>query len=233
MKRRYPKLDALAVLTEKDRKRYSRYLREQIPVARIPNTVRDLGDVQADLSAKRVLAAGRLTRQKGYDRLIKTWEMIADRHPDWELRICGDGPGRKRLEGMIETRGLGDSITLAPAAKDLGAEMANASIFVLSSRWEGLPLVLLEAMSVGMGIVSFDCPTGPAEVIRDHENGLLIRPRKMAVLADGLSEMMSDEDLRRRCSEGAVATAREYSMDVVGPRWETLLEQAREKRSAV
>lgn len=232
-KRRYPGLDALAVLTEKDRKRYSRHLREQIPVARIPNTVRDLGGVQADLSAKRVLAAGRLTRQKGYDRLIKTWEMIADKHPDWELRICGDGPGRQKFEMMIEKRELGDSITLAPASKDLGAEMANASIFVLSSRWEGLPLVLLEAMSVGMGIVSFDCPTGPAEVVKDHMNGLLIRPRKMAVLADGLSEMMSDEDLRRRCAAGAVETAREYSMDVVGPRWETLLKEARAKHAAV
>jgi glycosyltransferase involved in cell wall biosynthesis len=233
IKRLYPKLDALTVLTEKDRKRYAKHLRSRVQVARIPNTVRDLGDVQADLSAKRILTAGRFTRQKGYDRLIKTWEMIADKHPDWELRICGEGPWQEKLELMIERRGLGDSVTLAGPSKDLGAEMAQASIFVLSSRWEGLPLVLIEAMSVGMAIVSFDCPTGPAEVVDDHVNGLLIRPRKMEVLAAGLSEMMSSEELRRRCAAGAVETAREYSMDVVGPRWESVLNEAREKHAAV
>jgi glycosyltransferase involved in cell wall biosynthesis len=232
IKRLYPKLDALAVLTEKDRKRYARHLRKRVEVARIPNTVRDLGDVRADLSAKRILTAGRFTRQKGYDRLIKTWEMIADKHPDWELRICGKGPWQNKLELMIERRGLGGSVTLAGPSTDLGAEMAQASIFVLSSRWEGLPLVLIEAMSVGMAIVSFDCPTGPAEVVDDHVNGLLIRPRKMEVLAAGLSEMMSDEELRRRCAAGAVETAREYSMELVGPRWESLLAEAREKHAA-
>jgi glycosyltransferase involved in cell wall biosynthesis len=232
IKRLYPKLDTLTVLTEKDRKRYGKHLRGAVPVARIPNTVRDLGDVKADLSAKRVLTAGRFHRQKGYDRLIKTWEMIADKHPDWELRICGEGPWQEKLELMIERRGLGGSVTLAGPSKDLGAEMAQASIFVLSSRWEGLPLVLIEAMSVGMAVVSFDCPTGPAEVIDDHVNGLLIRPRKMEVLAAGLSEMMSSEELRRRCAAGAVETAREYSMDVVGPRWESVLSEAREKHAA-
>jgi glycosyltransferase involved in cell wall biosynthesis len=230
VKRRYPALDALSVLTERDRDRYSRHLRARIPVVRIPNTVRDMGGVHADLSSKTVLAAGRLTRQKGYDRLVRAWAPVAEQHPDWHLRICGEGPMQAKLEGIIERLELQDSVTLAGPSKDLGAEMAKASIFVLSSRWEGLPLVLLEAMSVGMAVVSFDCPTGPADVVDDHRNGLLIRPRKVAMLTAGIEEMIEDEELRRRCSAGAVETAAGYSMDVVGPRWEAFLHDTWEQR---
>jgi glycosyltransferase involved in cell wall biosynthesis len=158
--------------------------------------------------------------------------MIAAEHPDWELKICGEGPWQGKLERMIEKRGLRGSVTLSEPAKDMGAEMSKASIFVLSSRWEGLPLVLLEAMSVGMGVVSFDCPTGPREVIEDHVNGLLIRPRKMEVLAAGLSEMMDDAELRRRCAERAIETAHDYSMEAVGPQWESFLRDAWERRAA-
>jgi glycosyltransferase involved in cell wall biosynthesis len=226
MKRRYRKLAALSVLTERDRKRYARHLGRRTEVVRMPNTVRDLGDVRADLSAKTVLTAGRFARQKGYDRLIKTWALVAPDHPDWQLRICGDGPAKPKIERLIAEHGLEDSVTLPGPAKNLGAEMARASIFVLSSRWEGLPLTLLEAMSVGMAVVSFNCPTGPADVIDDHSNGLLITPRTIANLAAGLHEMIEDEDLRRRCAAAAMETARDYSMDVVGPQWEALLREA-------
>jgi glycosyltransferase involved in cell wall biosynthesis len=232
IKRRYRKLSALAVLTKRDRWRYRQHLGERPRVVLVPNTVRDMGPVRADLSAKTVLAAGRYKKQKGFDRLIKSWELVAPSHPDWQLRIVGNGPWREKLEAMVEERGLGDSVTLAPPAHDMGAEMEKASIFALSSRWEGLPLVLLEAMSVGMGVVSIDCPTGPADVIDDHENGLLIRPRTFAALAAGLAEMMDDEELRRRCAARAIETAREYRMDVVGPQWEQVLARNWQRRPA-
>ena len=225
----YRKLTTLAVLTDRDRRRYRKHLERKVPVVRIPNAVRDMGGVRADLSAKTVLAAGRFARQKGYDRLIKSWALVAPEHPDWKLKICGNGPRQANLEQLIEEFGVGDSVTLAGPAKDMGAEMAKASIFALSSRWEGLPLVLLEAMSVGMGVVSFDCPTGPAELIDDHENGLLIKPKTIANFAAGLKEMIEDDELRRRCAAGAVETAAEYSMELLGPRWEETLETALER----
>jgi glycosyltransferase involved in cell wall biosynthesis len=187
--------------------------------------------VRADLDAKVVLAAGRLARQKGYDRLIHTWSTVVERHPDWHLRICGDGPDEEKLKRLIANRGLEEHVTLAGPAKDLGAEMARASIFALSSRWEGLPLTLLEAMSVGMAVVAFDCPTGPRAVVRDHENGLLIRPRKTERLAAGLIEMIESPELRARCAEAAEATAREYTIDAIGPQWEELLERAWARRA--
>jgi glycosyltransferase involved in cell wall biosynthesis len=229
MVREYRKLSVLSVLTKSDRRKYKEHLEQKVPVVRIPNAVRDPGETRADLSSKTVLAAGRLTRQKGFDRLIKAWEIVAPKHPDWTLRICGVGPKRRHLLWMIRARGLQDRIVLERAAHDLDAEMAKASIFALSSRWEGLPLVMLEAMSVGMAVVSFDCPTGPKDLIDDRENGLLVRPRTIANLAAGLDEMMSDEDLRRRCGAGAIETARGYSMDRLGAKWETTLERAWER----
>jgi glycosyltransferase involved in cell wall biosynthesis len=222
----YPKLATLSVLTERDRRRYKKHLGRRPPVVCIPNAARDMGEGRADLSAKVVLAAGRLVRQKGYDRLIKAWTLVAPEHPDWRLRIYGQGPKQERLEGLIAEHGLEDVVTLAGPSEDIGAEMAKASIFALSSRWEGLPMVLLEAMGVGMAVVSFDCPTGPADVIDDHQNGLLIRPRTIAAFAAGLDEMISSEDLRRRCAAGAMESMREYSMDVIGPQWEATLDAA-------
>ena len=177
MQLQYRKLATLSVLTKRDAWRYGQHLEKAPRVVSIPNTVRDMGGARADLTAKTVLAAGRLVRQKGYDRLIRTWVRVAPEHPDWRLVIYGEGPKRAWLEGLISRFGLEDVVTLPGPAEDLGAEMAKASIFVLSSRWEGLPLALLEAMGVGMAVVSFDCPTGPADVIDDHRNGLLIRPR--------------------------------------------------------
>jgi glycosyltransferase involved in cell wall biosynthesis len=226
----YRKLTTLAVLTERDRRRYRQHLERKVPVVRIPNAVRDMGGVRADLSAKTVLAAGRFARQKGYDRLIKSWSLVAPQHPDWKLKIYGNGPKQANLEALIEEHGLQESVSLEPPAKELGAEMAKASIFALSSRWEGLPLVLLEAMSVGMGVVSFDCPTGPAELIDDHRNGLLITPKTIANFAAGLNEMIEDEELRRRCAAAALETARGYSMSSIGPQWEETLERAWERK---
>jgi glycosyltransferase involved in cell wall biosynthesis len=227
MRLKYRRLATLSVLTRRDRRRYLEHLDEKPPrVVFIPNAVTDMGGRRADLSAKTVITAGRFVRQKGYDRLIKAWAQVAPKHPDWRLRIHGEGPRKRWLETLIHDFGLEGVVALPGPAEDLGAEMAKASIFALSSRWEGLPLTLLEAMAVGMAVVSIDCPTGPADVIDDHRNGLLIRPRTPTALAAGLTEMIEDEELRRRCAAAAVETAREYSMDAIGERWEATLEKA-------
>jgi glycosyltransferase involved in cell wall biosynthesis len=227
MKQQYRKLAVLAVLTERDRRRYSRHLGKRVPIVRVPNAVRDMGDARADLTAPTCLAAGRFARQKGYDRLLKVWARLAPDHPDWRLRILGEGPQKPKLERLVAENDLAGSVSIERPARDMGAEMSKASIFVLSSRWEGLPLVLLEAMSVRMAVVSFDCPTGPADVIEDHVNGLLVRPRTLDALEGGLREMMGDEELRRRCAAAATETVRDYTVEAIGARWEQVFEDAR------
>ena len=117
---------------------------------------------------------GRFKYQKGFDMLVDAFAGVAERHPDWRLRIVGHGHLREPLQERIDALGLGDSVELAGPTDDVPGEMARASIYALSSRFEGFPLVLIEAMSKGMAIAAFDCPTGPAEIIDDHRNGLLV-----------------------------------------------------------
>jgi glycosyltransferase involved in cell wall biosynthesis len=232
MERRYDRLDVLAVLTEPDMRSYAERLDGRLRLERIPNTVRDdMGPGTADLDAKVIITAGRFTRQKGYDLLIPAFARVAERHPEWKLRIFGGGPERAALSALAEELGLDGTVTLEKPAADLATEMEQASIYVLSSRYEGLPLVLLEAMSKGMAAVSFDCPTGPADVVDDHVNGLLVPAQDSDALAAGMLELIEDAGLRRRCAAAAVQTAREYTMERVGPQWEALLRDLWEERA--
>jgi glycosyltransferase involved in cell wall biosynthesis len=230
MPKQYPKLDALAVLTERDRDAYQRMLDGKARVALIPNTVREMGGPKADLSARTILAAGRVTPQKGFDLLIRAFGQVAPDHPDWHLRILGRGQQLEDLERLVDEHGIRSQVTLDPPSEDLGGEMSRASIYALSSRFEGFPLVLVEAMSKGMAVVAFDCPTGPADAIDDHRNGILVPPRDVDAYAAGLREMMDDEELRRRCGAAAVETARRYGMERIGPQWDALLEALRAER---
>jgi glycosyltransferase involved in cell wall biosynthesis len=225
MDRRYPDLDAVVLLTERDRESYREHLDGRVRLERIPNAVRDMGPGTADLDAKVVLSAGRLTNQKGYDLLIQAFEQITAIHPDWRLRIFGEGREGRKLKRMIKNRGLSDVVTLAPSAADLGAEMNQASVYALSSRFEGMPLVLLEAMSKGMAVLATDCPTGPAELVDDHRNGLLVPTKDIDALAAGLRELIEDRELRGRCAAAGVETAAGYGMDAVGAQWEALLSE--------
>jgi glycosyltransferase involved in cell wall biosynthesis len=233
MPRQYPKLDALAVLTDRDRAAYESLLDGRLPVTHIPNTVRPMGGPKADLSAKTILAAGRVTPQKGFDLLIKAFAQVAPDHPDWTLRILGRGDWLAELQRLVAEHGIRGSVVFEGPSEDLGGEMSRASIYALSSRFEGFPLVLIEAMSKGMAVVAFDCPTGPADVIDDHRNGLLVPPKDVDAYAAALREMMDDEELRRRCGEAAVETAKEYEMERIGPSWDALLEELARGRQGV
>jgi len=124
-------------------------------------------------------------------------------------------------------------VELCGPTGDLGAEMAKASVYVLSSRFEGMPMVVLEAMSKGLPVVAFDCPTGPAELIRHGHDGLLVPPRDVAALAAALDEIVSDAALRRRMGENARRSAEAYRLPVIGARWEELIDRLVRSRPPV
>jgi glycosyltransferase involved in cell wall biosynthesis len=219
----YARLDALAVLTESDLREYGELLDGSARVEQIPNAVTPLAGEISDLSSKTVVALGRLRHQKDFRRLIRAFAQVAAKHPDWKLKIFGDGPNRERLEQLIVELGLESNVELPGPVRNVGPELAAASMYALSSRREGFPMVLLEAMSKGLPVVSFDCPTGPREIVRSGENGLLVPHQDVDALAAAMIRMIEDEDLRRRCGAGALATAERYSIDVIGARWEQLL----------
>ena len=226
LRRSYGRLDALAVLTHDDSRDYAELLSSApTRVVRIPNALPELDGGRSPLSAPIVAAAGRLTRQKGFDLLIEAYAEVARRRPEWVLRIYGAGGGRRRLRRMILERELHDNVVLMGATQRLGEELSKASIFALSSRYEGFGMVLLEAMSKGVPVVSFDCPRGPGEIVHHGEDGLLVPAEDVAALAAGLLELIDDESRRRRMGEAAIATAAAYDLEVIGRRWSELIDE--------
>jgi glycosyltransferase involved in cell wall biosynthesis len=227
MARGYSRLDALVVLTARDADEFAAFLPAPPRIAVIPNSARELEGKPASRSGTTILAAGRLTRQKGFDLLIHAFARVAPEHPDWRLRICGGGQQRNALERLVDEHRLTGRVTFTGPVKRLGRRMQRAAMFVLSSRFEGFPLILLEAMSKGLPVVSFDCPTGPGDVIEDHRNGILVPAGDVDALAAGMLELIADEGLRRRLGAAAAQTANVYTIEAIGPRWDRLLDAVR------
>jgi glycosyltransferase involved in cell wall biosynthesis len=211
-------------LTQADRAAYQDLLGPAgPPVLAIPNAVPDGPHGPGDPGAHKLMAAGRLARQKGFDLLLEAFATVAMKHPDWTLDIFGRGQQREPLERSVVALGLGERVRMSAPTDRLGERMRDASVFVLSSRYEGFPLVLLEAMQAGLAVVSFDCPTGPAEILTDGTSGLLVPAEDVPALAAALDRVMADESLRRRLATSAPAAVHRYSPQEVGRRWDDLL----------
>jgi glycosyltransferase involved in cell wall biosynthesis/membrane-associated phospholipid phosphatase len=232
IRHRYRKLDALVTLTEGDRAEYAELLGGATRIERIPNAVPAIEGPRAPLTEPTIVAAGRLSSQKGFDRLIPAFSLIAADCPEWTLRIFGTGPAQPRLERQIARRGLEGRVLLLGRSRQLGDEMQRASMYVLSSRFEGFPMVILEAMTRGLPVVSFDCPTGPREVVRDGANGILVPDDDRVALAAAMLDLIHDPERRRRLGAAAAEDARRYSTAAIGPRWDELLASLRPQHSA-
>jgi glycosyltransferase involved in cell wall biosynthesis len=220
--RSYPRLDAVTVLTEHSRRDYERALGGTgVRLACIPNGIPPRATPAATHDeSSRIVAAGRLTVQKGFDMLLDAFAQVVAKHPEWTLTIYGDGPWRERITNQRDALGLGDVVALPGVTRRLDAELAGSSMFVLSSRAEGLPMVLLEAMSTGMPVVAFDCPTGPRELIEEGVDGRLVPPGDVDALAAALVELIEDPDRRRAMGAAAFESSRRFFMPVVRDSWE-------------
>ena len=220
IRRGYRRLDALTVLSAEDARDYAGVAPR---VELIPNPVMPLDDGISLQQAPIVIAAGRLNRQKGFDLLIQAWSQVAAAHPDWRLRIYGDGHLRTALDHQIADAGLAESVALMGRTRELGAAMAEASLFVLSSRFEGFGMVLVEAMGKGLPVVSFDCPRGPADIVSDDQDGLLVPAEDVQRLAAAMLELIEDPQRRRRLAAAAREKAQRYEPAAIAPRWDALL----------
>jgi glycosyltransferase involved in cell wall biosynthesis len=192
-------------------------------VVTIPNAVAALGGRPSDLTAPVVLAAGRLARQKGFDRLIPAFAEVARQEPRWTLRICGRGPQQAKLRSLIVEHDASNHVLMLGPVADMPRQMEQASLFVMASRFEGFPMVLIEAMSKGLPAVSFDVPTGPADIIEDGSTGFLVPDGDLEGLRDAILELIRDEPKRRRFGAAAADRATEFSLERIGARWDALL----------
>jgi GalNAc-alpha-(1->4)-GalNAc-alpha-(1->3)-diNAcBac-PP-undecaprenol alpha-1,4-N-acetyl-D-galactosaminyltransferase len=177
-----------------------------------------------------VLAVGRLSAQKGFDLLIAAFSRVAAQHGQWHLVIIGEGPERAALTAQIAGLGLADRVHLPGFCDDPQALMRRTDLFVLSSRYEGMPNALLEAMAAGCPCVSFDCETGPAELIEHSVNGWLVVPEDVAALAAALERLMVDAGLRQRLGVAAGDVSNKFSVESILAQWNELITLALEDR---
>jgi glycosyltransferase involved in cell wall biosynthesis len=195
----------------------------------IPNPVPPLanGTGPSNLPRPRILAAGRLTHQKGFDLLIEAFSQLAGRYPDWHLVIAGEGEERPSLEAQRQALGLTERIHLPGFVADMGGLLASSELFVLPSRFEGFPNALCEAMAAGLAVIAADCPSGPADIICSGEDGLLVEPESPAALAQALERMMSDPQVRHAMGDKAQAISSRFHIARVLDRWFTLISACR------
>ena len=192
------------------------------PVHVLPNPIRlaSWGGVpRAEQATKRIVAAGRLVPQKGFAALITSFAALADDYPDWQLVIYGEGTDRAALETAARRLSLGDRIVLPGVSKDMRAAFAAADLFVLPSRYEGYPNVLLEALASGCAVIATDCPGGTAEILGGGKYGLLVEPENPAALTTELQRMMSNQALRRQFAAQAREAVSALDVGAVGRRW--------------
>ena len=186
----------------------------------IPNPVPFRTGTPAALTAKRVAAVGRLAWQKGFDRLIEAWRKVSPQAPGWELSIFGDGELRDGLEKQAE----GLPVTFHGNVADPEEIYRDSSIIALTSHYEGLPMVLLEAEAYGIPAVSFDCKCGPSDIIRNGQNGILVKEGDVEGFAEALLSLIGDKAKRLEMGASAYADSEKWSADKIMEQWTQLLE---------
>lgn len=223
----YPRADQVVVQTRD----MERWFAERIPcrLRVIPNPVPRPKDLTARKGAGgrwRILAAARLTYQKNLDLLVRAFARVAAKHPDWDLVIYGQGEDWPLLEGLVAEKGLADRVSLPGWTSEFTQRLAESDIFVLSSRYEGLPMALAEAMALGLACVSTDCPSGPADLIQAGVDGLLVPNEDEEALAEALDRLMSEPELRALLGAKAREVAQRFSRERVLAMWESCLDEA-------
>ncbi|BBC33651.1 Glycosyl transferase [Streptomyces graminofaciens] len=188
----------------------------------MPNPLPFVPELPSPRTEKAVVSIGRLHDHKGVDMLLDTWSEVAPRHPDWTLRIYGSGEDEEVLRKQCTALGLDDSVEWMGRTGDVPGALRGASVFVLSSRGEGFPLALMEAMATGVPCAAFDCAPGVHEIVHDGEDGLLAAPGNTGELARKLDVLMSDKGLRDRMGEAARENILRYGEKEIVGRWEAL-----------
>lgn len=214
------RFDKFVVLTEEDKNYWGNLQNMTV----IPNARTFAVDTPATLDSKIVVAVGRYNFQKQFESLIDAWKLLAKEFSDWTLRLAGDGEERAFLERRIADYGLQDKIILG-SEKDMKSAYLGSSILAMSSRFEGLPMVLLEAQACGLPIVSYACKCGPKDVVTDGVDGYLVEEGNVTDLADRLFTLMNDVNLRKKMGKAAYKASTRFDEKVIMDKWKALFEE--------
>ena len=214
----YKRCKKVAVLTSVDKDCYDRHFNSNHTVL-IPNPVVVPEYFESDLDNKIAIAMGRIQYQKGFDTLVDVFAMVHKKHPNWKVYIYGDGNFRDDIDRHIKECGMENTVILKGRTDDVPSAMREASFFVLSSRFEGFGMVIAEAMSQGLPVVSFDCPTGPSDMVRSDINGILVKNQDKQALADAICYMIENTEKRKEMGNNAVNTAKEFAGDIIAKKW--------------
>lgn len=232
----YPRLAAVSALTN-DSAEWIRTQTQARSVPVMPNPIPypipdgkpaiDPSEVKAKLGGGKILlAVGRLTHEKGFDRLLAAFSIVHINHPDWRLIILGEGPLRGKLEQYCQELGLLNAVAMPGAVGNIGAWYNASDAYVMTSHFEGFGNTLAEALTYGLPSVAVDCETGPREILRHEMDGLLVPQDDLDALANALDRLMGDSSLRKRFSKHAIAARERFAVERVAKQWEEILEHA-------
>lgn len=216
----YRFLDRVIVLTEHERGIFKKINQETVKIHN-PSPF-EIKQTAYNQDSRKVVSIGALMWYKGYDQLLLAWQEVQSKFPDWELEIYGEGEERQNLEKQIKSLGL-NNVYLKGLTDNALRAYDEASFYVMTSKFEGLPMVLIEAQTRGLPIVSFDCPSGPAEIITHQRDGVLVDNGNVHQFAQCMVALMQDNEQRSALSRQAVISAKKYQINTVIEQWDTLL----------
>lgn len=218
LENRVRKLDALIVLTKHDADKWKPIKDAYV----IPNSLPFFPQQGSTCKEKKIISVGRFNEQKGYDRLIQAWGKVCQKHNEWNLYIYGEGEDQAMLEKLIKENEITNRVKLCSPVSDIQSKYLESSIYVMSSHFEGLPMVLLEAMACGIPCISFDCPYGPAEIIKNGDDGILIENGNIEKLTEAICYLIENEDKRIFMGKQARINIQRYTKEPIMKQWENL-----------
>ena len=222
------RFDRIVVLTEEARASW----KSKANVCVIPDFCRFTSTSITQHVNKRIIAVGRMADEKNYPSLLRIVRIVFDRYPDWRLDILGDGADRPLIEDLINHYSLRDNVFLQGRQTNVQEWMAESSMMVLTSKYEGFAMVLVEAMTCGLPVVSYACPVGPKSIISDGVDGFLVSPGDEEAFASRICELIADHTLRRRMGSEAIKKAERFKPETVITQWVDLFKQLRLEKKA-
>ena len=223
--------DAYVVLTKRDLKNFQTHFRSRAYLTYIYNIASPQAKRQYNLESKTIISVGRIRKIKNFVAIPDIAKRVFEKHSDWCWKIYGamEGEEYEKLKSKIKQYGLQDKIIFMGRCKDMDVEYQKASMYVMTSLQEGLPMVLLEAKSNKLPLISFDIETGPSEIIRDSVNGYLIPSYDISKMAESICCLIADTELRKSFSDNAGLDLEKFSSEKIIEQWNNLIKNVTER----